>query len=134
MVLTQSDWCLHKKRKSGHTERHQRGMHIEKRLRKGIARRRISASQGEKPTMLTVCLPNCEKVNYCCLSHPVHFYSSLSQLIQIPHSIMQHKYQVIEIKLCMWVLWRRQWHPTPVRLPGKSHGWRSLVGCSLWGR
>ena len=24
---------------------------------------------------------------------------------------------------------RRQWHPTPVLLPGKSHGWRSLVGC-----
>ena len=28
----------------------------------------------------------------------------------------------------------RQWHPTPVLLPGKSHGWRSLVGCSPWGR
>ena len=32
------------------------------------------------------------------------------------------------------VCWRRQWHPTPVLLPGKSHGWRSLVGCSPWGR
>ena len=30
-------------------------------------------------------------------------------------------------------LGRRQWHPTPVFLPGKSHGQRSLVGCSLWG-
>ena len=29
--------------------------------------------------------------------------------------------------------WRRQWHPTPVLLPGKSHGWRSLVSCSPWG-
>ena len=29
---------------------------------------------------------------------------------------------------------RRQWHPTPVLLPGKSHGWRSLVGCSPWDR
>ena len=29
---------------------------------------------------------------------------------------------------------RRQWHPTPVLLPGKSHGWRNLVGCSPWGR
>ena len=28
--------------------------------------------------------------------------------------------------------WRRQWHPTPVLLPGKSHGRRSLVGCSPW--
>ena len=31
-------------------------------------------------------------------------------------------------------LQRRQWHPTPVLLPGKSHGRRSLVGCSPWGR
>ena len=29
--------------------------------------------------------------------------------------------------------WRRKWQPTPVYLPGKSHGRRSLVGCSLWG-
>ena len=28
---------------------------------------------------------------------------------------------------------RRQWHPTPVLLPGKSHRQRSLVGCSPWG-
>ena len=29
--------------------------------------------------------------------------------------------------------WRRKWQPTPVSLPGKSHGHRSLVGCSSWG-
>ena len=29
---------------------------------------------------------------------------------------------------------RRRWHPTPVLLPGKSYGRRSLVGCSPWGR
>ena len=29
---------------------------------------------------------------------------------------------------------RRHWHPTPVLLPGKSHGRRSLVGCSPWDR
>ena len=29
---------------------------------------------------------------------------------------------------------RRQWHPTPVLLLGKSHGQRSLVGCTPWGR
>ena len=33
----------------------------------------------------------------------------------------------------MECLLRRQWHPTPVLLPGKSHGRRSLVGCSPWG-
>ena len=29
--------------------------------------------------------------------------------------------------------WKRHWYPAPVLLPGKSHGWRSLVGCSPWG-
>ena len=30
--------------------------------------------------------------------------------------------------------WRRKWQSTPVLLPGKSHGQRSLVGCNIWGR
>ena len=30
--------------------------------------------------------------------------------------------------------WRRQWHSTPVLLPGKSHGRRRLVGCRPWSR
>ena len=30
------------------------------------------------------------------------------------------------------VPWRRKWQPTPVFWPGKSHGQRSLVGCSPW--
>ena len=36
--------------------------------------------------------------------------------------------------LCQKILWRRKWHPTPVLLPGKSHGWRSPVGYGPWGR
>jgi len=32
------------------------------------------------------------------------------------------------------ILWRRKWQPTPVLLPGKFHGRRSLVGYSPWGR
>ena len=32
------------------------------------------------------------------------------------------------------ILWRREWQPTPVFLPGESHGRRSLVGYSSWGR
>jgi len=31
------------------------------------------------------------------------------------------------------VPWRRKWQPTPVCLPGKSHGQRSLVGYCPWG-
>ena len=34
--------------------------------------------------------------------------------------------------VCWWC-WRRQWYPTPVLLPEKSHGRKSLVGCSPWG-
>ena len=30
--------------------------------------------------------------------------------------------------------WRKKWQPTPVLLPRKFHGWRSLVGYSPWGR
>ena len=32
------------------------------------------------------------------------------------------------------VFWRRKWQSTPVLLPGKSHGWRSVVGYRPWGR
>ena len=31
------------------------------------------------------------------------------------------------------ILWRRAWQPTPVFLPGESHGQRHLVGYSPWG-
>ena len=41
---------------------------------------------------------------------------------------------VTSLSLFTFMHWRRQWHPTPVLLPGKSHGQRSLVGCRLWGR
>ena len=36
--------------------------------------------------------------------------------------------------MCIYIYRRRQWQPTPVRLPGKSHGRKSLIGCSPWGR
>ena len=32
------------------------------------------------------------------------------------------------------IFWSRKWQPTPVFLPGKSHGQRSLAGNSPWGR
>ena len=37
------------------------------------------------------------------------------------------------MKVCTTSCQRRQWQPTPVLLPGKSHGRRSLVGCIPWG-
>ena len=47
--------------------------------------------------------------------------------------LLSHKRNTFKSILVRW-MWRRQWHPTPVLLPGKSHGQRSLVGCSPWGR
>ena len=43
----------------------------------------------------------------------------------------------MRLELDLWVRkipWRRKWLPTPVFLPGESHGQRSLVGHSPWGR
>ena len=46
---------------------------------------------------------------------------------------MKHKLEsrfLGEISITSDMQQRRQWHPTPVLLPGKSHGWRSLEGYS----
>ena len=47
-------------------------------------------------------------------------------------------YMCVFVYMSIWLTlksinWRRWWHPTPVLLPGKSHGRRSLVSCSPWG-
>ena len=39
----------------------------------------------------------------------------------------------IYIRMYIHIYPRRQWQPTPVLMPDKSHGRRSLVGCSPWG-
>ena len=46
-------------------------------------------------------------------------------------------YMCVCVCVCVCVrmyIWRRKWQPTPVFLPGESHGWKTLVGCSPWGR
>ena len=48
--------------------------------------------------------------------------------------ISSTNFLVLSLGFSMYSIWKRQWHPTPVLLPGKSHGWRSLVGCRPWGR
>ena len=77
-------------------------------------------------------------------------FMSLLDLNHVCFSITAYKYLTFQIlfgfynllvlssKLNFWhmliLYWRRQRHPTPVLLPAESHGWRSLVGCSPWGR
>jgi len=49
--------------------------------------------------------------------------------------VHQEVAKTLDIHTYIYILpGRRQWHPTPVLLPGKSHGRRSLGGCSPWGR
>ena len=40
----------------------------------------------------------------------------------------------LSLSLFTFTHWRRKWQPTPVFLPGESHGRGSLMGCRLWGR
>ena len=40
---------------------------------------------------------------------------------------------VTSLSLFTFMHWRRKWQPTPVFFPGEFQGWRSLVGCRLWG-
>ena len=61
-------------------------------------------------------------------------------LIQFIKSLENHRNLELEVLkgstyyTIQEYLLRRRWHPTPIFVPGKSHGWRSLVGCSPWGR
>ena len=48
-------------------------------------------------------------------------------------NVLSMLYGSSQLVLSMIFWGRRQWHPTPVLLPEKSHGRRSLVGCSPWG-
>ena len=50
----------------------------------------------------------------------------------VPSFFKKALFQNFSISLLWWR--RRQWHPTPVLLPRKSHGRRSLEGCSPRGR
>ena len=56
-------------------------------------------------------------------------FSSQSQRKAMPRNIQT----TAQLHSSHMLARRRQWHPTPVLLHGKSHGQRSLVGCSPWG-
>ena len=70
-------------------------------------------------------LPHCRGILYC-LSHQG---SPSSDVI-----LTFVNYLPCHLTVCkLGKARRRQWHPAPVLLPGKSHGRRNLVGCSPWG-
>ena len=62
-----------------------------------------------------------------------------SQIVKREAEIMAHLLlEVVALQMItggvLHLHWRRKWQPTPVLLPGESHGWRSMVAYSPWGR
>ena len=48
--------------------------------------------------------------------------------------LLPHTKNNVELVVCKGPFRRRRWHSTPVLSHGESHGQRSLIGCSPWGR
>ena len=69
-------------------------------------------------------------LQYCCLKIP--WMKEPGRLRSMGSLRVGHDW-VTSLSLFTFMHWRRKWQPTPVFLPGESHGWRSLVGCSPWG-
>ena len=71
------------------------------------------------------------KAVYCHLAYLTYMQSTSWEML----GWMKHKLEsrlLREISVTSDMQWRSQWQCTPVLLPGKSHGQRSLVGCSSW--
>ena len=62
------------------------------------------------------------------LSHP---YMTTEKTIAFTRPTFVGKVMSVLFNMIGWL--ERQWQPTPVLFPGESQGWRSLVGCCLWG-
>ena len=63
-------------------------------------------------------------------------YINNSMLLEIQDSLVAQMVKNLPVMQEAWVgkiPWRRKWQPTPVFLPGESHGQRTLVGYSPWG-
>ena len=67
-------------------------------------------------------------------SFKINFYLPATIKMTTSLNIYIYIYIYIAKIVTQFISWRRQWQPTPVLLPGKSHGQRSLVGCSPRGR
>ena len=69
-------------------------------------------------------------LQYSCLEIP---WMEEPSGLQSVRSLRVGHDSVTSLSVFTFMRWRRKWQPTPVFLPGESQGWRSLVGCRLWG-
>ena len=94
----------------------------------GWGRAHVTQSQHQAPPPQSMAVFS-HTFSHICLSEPsLDFYSFWVQVNRVV-PLQTSKAAKIFVDICTAI-----WHPTPVLLPGKSHGWRSLVGCSPWGR
>ena len=76
---------------------------------------------------------------HCMCLHPLQVVMLLCTLVHRFPWWLGGKESTCQCRRCAfdpWVgkiLWRKKWHPTPVFLPEKCHGQRSLAGYSPWG-
>ena len=92
------------------------------------------------------CLSTDERIKKVWYTYTMEYYSAikrdacksvLMRRMNLESIIQSEASQKGKNKYCILThisFWRRQWQPMPVLLPGKSHGWKGLVGYSLWGR
>ena len=73
------------------------------------------------------CLPWFKQVHYNCWGFPGGSGKRIKIVKNLP-AVQETQVQLLVRK----IPWRRKWQPTPVFLPGESHGQRSLVGYSPW--
>ena len=64
----------------------------------------------------------------------INIYTLLASLVAQRVQHLRAMWETLVQSLGWEDPWRRKWQPTPVFLPGESHGRRSLVGYSSWGR
>ena len=72
---------------------------------------------------------NGNPLQYSCLEHPMDRGAWWAAV----HGVAKSRTRLRDFTFT-FMHWRRKWQPTPLFLPGKSHGRRSLMGCSPWGR
>ena len=67
------------------------------------------------------------------LAAPMYFSAFVTAHSVSEHIKLHSDYLLLFHSWVEKIPWRREWQPTLVFLPGKSHGQRSLEGCSSWG-
>ena len=75
--------------------------------------------------------------------HPIEKQTEYFQNVMLKYMYRTDAFKTLVLNSKLFILWliklnvpfwRRKWQPTPVLLPGESHGQRSLAGYSPWGR